>query len=66
VKVGDWVVIRGLTHKTKNRIRNHGEEWVLIRKGEFEQHLFMETDPKKPDQPYCFWGQVNIDFEVKK
>ena len=65
MKNNDFIVIKGLTLKTKNRIRNHGNEWRVLDK-QYNLFLLMETQPKDLLTPYCFWGEPGIDFEILK
>lgn len=63
-----FIVIKGLTHKTKNRVRNHGEGWIVLKKADANKRmvLLQEIDPKDVYEPYCFWGEIGMDFEVVK
>ncbi len=63
VKVGEDLQIKGLNHKTKNRIRNHGKFWFVARICN-PWILLQEASPKDPSTPYCFWGALGGDFEI--
>lgn len=54
--------IKPLTHKTKNRVANHGAVWwrMDMKDGAW---LLEEVKPKNPKEPYSFWGTPGVDFE---
>lgn len=64
LSIGALVKIKPLTHKTKNRVKNHGDEWEVLQYVVKRFYLFKEVSPKDPDEPFCFWGEPGVDFEV--
>lgn len=59
------ITIEGLTRQTKNRITNKGKEWFVARReGQFV--LLVEARPKDVMRPYCFWGEIGVDFKEVK
>lgn len=58
--------IKPLTHKMKNLVREHGNDWnVLLVAHSGSEQMFLVTPviPKKPDEPYCVWVHEGIDIE---
>lgn len=76
MELNNLVRIKPLTHKTKNRVANHGWEWRV--KGIHWKYptpqvslddilgLWLEVSlPADPSMPYSFWGEVGKDFSVE-
>ena len=61
VSNGKKMIITGKTKKTKERIKNHGSEWVFLRKDYFRGQLNVLLLAK--DQ-YIAWFSLS-DIEIK-
>ena len=55
------IKIKPLTHKMKNRVRNHGEWWIV--RGREDFLLLLEPCNANKDQPYQCWVKEDRDFE---
>lgn len=59
------VKIKGKTHKMKNRIREHGDIWV-IQKEEGSKLLMTPLQVRDADFHYAAWLDKNKDIEIVK
>lgn len=57
--------IKGLTHKMKNRIREHGNEWHVVKQGAMSGDWLITPKPHLlKDEPYMIWVTRGKDIEV--
>jgi hypothetical protein len=58
--------IKGLTHKMKNRIRAHGNEWDVYHDGMPGEFCITPKSHKGKPQPYMRWVRIGVDIELVK
>jgi hypothetical protein len=60
--VGERFEITPLTHKAKNRVRNHGEFWEVAKQAGRDFLLI----PVRRHDSYACWMLVGKDFIIKR
>jgi hypothetical protein len=60
-----YIKIKPLTLKMKNRVKEHGENWEVIDWGTTTDFiLIMPSAIKNPDKPYMKWVVLGKDVEI--
>ena len=57
------ITIKGITHKMKNRIQEHGPIWMVENK-EDKRLMITPVNPIDHEFPYSTWVLVGIDIEI--
>lgn len=57
------ITIRGITHKMKNRVREHGSIWMVEKKNE-KRLMITPVNPVDREFPYSAWVLVGTDIEI--
>lgn len=55
--------IRGLTHKMKNRIREHGDDWDVLQEKQGE-YLIVPWSHSHRYDPYMVWVTPGKDIQI--
>lgn len=59
--------IKGLTHKMKNRVREHGKDWYIYKQSDMPQYVAISPEKHKEKvEPYIIWVLIGKDIEVVK
>lgn len=68
---GKWIVLKGITGHGKNRIREHGDKWLVVKKCDNKLMLRSRQETFKIGGEMHFdgrWIDIPIDknFEISK
>jgi hypothetical protein len=63
MKMRNSVTIKALTHKMKNRIKEHGDKWCIVGQADMDLQITPIKDLNSL-QPYSIWIRVGKDIEI--